>query len=117
MSRPPKRSAEFIDLTDDTENHNPKRVNHSQSSNGSSQVVRSQWAGSSSQPPASQSLYSSTQRDRDAWQESNEEFDVIDLSQDVDEGFGWVLIGAIMDKIVGVFFPSISVNAKHKQLT
>ena len=40
----------------------------------------------------------------DTWSsgETNEENDIIDLSQDVDEGSGWTAVGAIDGKIVGV---------------
>lgn len=72
----------WIDLTGDNENDAPqrKRVNH---------------LGSSSQPSASQSLNSSFQGSRDAWGANDEENDIIDLSQDVDEGNGWLCVGAI----------------------
>jgi SWI/SNF-related matrix-associated actin-dependent regulator of chromatin subfamily A3 len=93
-----KRSASFVVDTTGDENLRPKkRVSSSQHGPRSSQ---------SSQPRASQSFRSSqgyqltsTQVERDAWQENNEEYDVIDLSQDVDEGFGWVCLGAINDKV------------------
>jgi SWI/SNF-related matrix-associated actin-dependent regulator of chromatin subfamily A3 len=41
---------------------------------------------------------------RDQWLvgENSEESDIIDLSQDVEEGFGWVCLGAIDGKIVGI---------------
>jgi len=52
---------------------------------------------SGSQPPASQSL-----NGRDAWADPIEENDIIDLSQDPDEGSGWVCLGAIDGRIVGI---------------
>jgi SWI/SNF-related matrix-associated actin-dependent regulator of chromatin subfamily A3 len=83
----------WVDLTGDDENIAPqrKRVNH---------------VGSSSQPSASQSLNSSSQGSRDAWGVNEEENDIIDLSQDVDEGNGWLCVGAIDAKIVGVRYYS-----------
>ncbi|CAG8984075.1 hypothetical protein HYALB_00003017 [Hymenoscyphus albidus] len=56
---------------------------------------------SSSLPGATQS-FPSTQAARDAWQETNEEFEIVDLTQEPEEGFGWVCLGAITDKIVGI---------------
>ena len=96
----PKRSAShFVDLTGD-ENlapNNKKRASSSQQGPRSSQ---------GSQPRPSQSFRSSqgyvpsnTQVERDSWQENDEEYDVVDLSQDVDEGNGWVCLGAINDKV------------------
>jgi len=83
-----KRAGIWIDLTGDDENPPQKQTRVNQ-------------AGSS-QPRPSQSLNSSSQRDRDVWLESNEGNQIIDLSQDVDEGFGWTCVGAIDGKIVGI---------------
>jgi SWI/SNF-related matrix-associated actin-dependent regulator of chromatin subfamily A3 len=93
-----KRSAFYVVDTAGDENLRPKkRGNSSQQGPRSSQ---------SSQPRASQSFRSSqgyqptsTQIERDAWQENNEEYDVVASSQDVDEGFGWVCLGTINDKV------------------
>lgn len=82
-----KRPAYVVDLVGD-ENLEPQRK-HQRSS---------QSHALSSQPRATQSI-SSTQAVRDAWQENNEEFEVVDLTQDRDEGFGWVCLGAINDKV------------------
>ncbi|KAE8448579.1 hypothetical protein EG329_009004 [Mollisiaceae sp. DMI_Dod_QoI] len=102
MSNLGKRTSNWVDLTgDDDENPPPHRkqarvtVNHARPS----------------QPPPSQSLnssFSSSQPERDSWVASSaqvgEEDEIIDLSQDHDEGFGWVCVGVIEDKIVGVRF-------------
>lgn len=88
MSNPGKRKNDFIDLTSDDENvhRQHKRVNQR-----------------SSQPSASQSFNSGSQTVRDLWSVGNDEGnDIIDLSQDVDEGNGWVCVGVIDVKIVGV---------------
>jgi SWI/SNF-related matrix-associated actin-dependent regulator of chromatin subfamily A3 len=78
-----KRPASFVDLTsDDDENQPPQRK---------------QARVNPSQPLSSQSL-----NVRDTWGDVNEENELIDLSQDVDEGFGWTCVGAIDDKIVGI---------------
>lgn len=82
-----KRRVSFIDLTGD-ENPPQKQTRISQPG--------------SSQPPPSQSLYSASQSLRDAWAENNAGDEIIDLSQDVDEGFGWLCLGAIDGKIVGI---------------
>lgn len=91
-----KRKSNFIDLTASSDNENapPPRKHARVNPNGSF---------SASQPSSSQSLNSSSQSARDAWLGGNdEENDIIDLSQDADEGFGWVCVGAIDAKIVGV---------------
>lgn len=87
MSSDRKRSAEWIDLTGSSPPPQAKqaRVDH---------VIT---PPASSQPAPSQSLSS-----RDAWINDREETEIIDLSQDVEEGFGWVCVGAIDGKIVGV---------------
>src|SRR3954466_14852040 len=76
-------SSYFVNLDGDENLAPKKRVSRSQQSPRKSQ---------GSQPRASPSFGSSqsyqptnTQVERDAWQESNEEYDVVDLSQDVDE--------------------------------
>lgn len=56
-----------------------------------------QGSGSGSQPQASQSL-----NVRNQWSAADEEEEVIDLTQDVDEGFGWLCLGAIDGKVVGI---------------
>lgn len=104
MSNLGKRPNSWVDLTG-SEDENPAPQRKQARVNASSNRV----AGSSSQPPPSQSLSSSnpssqcnsyafpsTQGGEDA---AN---DIIDLSQDRDEGFGWVCLGVIEDKIVGV---------------
>ena len=89
MSNLRKRSSSWVDLTgSDDENSAPQpkqaRVSASQSA-------------SASQPRPSQSLNA-----RDAWDEVDEEDEILDLSQDADEGNGWVCVGAIDGKIVGI---------------
>jgi SWI/SNF-related matrix-associated actin-dependent regulator of chromatin subfamily A3 len=91
MSNLGKRASSWVDLTgSDDENSRPQpkhaRVSASQTS-----------ASASSQPRPSQSLNA-----RDAWAEDDEEDEILDLSQDADEGNGWVCVGAIDGKIVGV---------------
>ena len=82
-----KRASSWVDLTGDDENPPQKqtRVNPT-----------------ASQPLPSQSLASTSQNQRDAWADNNAGNEVIDLSQDVDEGFGWLCVGAIDGKIVGI---------------
>ena len=84
---PRKRASSWVDLTGDDENPPQKqtRVNPT-----------------SSQPPPSQSLASASRNQRDAWADNNAGDEIIDLSQDVDEGFGWLCVGAIDGKIVGI---------------
>jgi SWI/SNF-related matrix-associated actin-dependent regulator of chromatin subfamily A3 len=89
MSNSRKRASSWVDLTgSDDENPPPQpkqaRVSASQSASGP-------------QPRPSQSLSR-----RDAWGEADEEDEIVDLSQDVDEGNGWVCVGAIDGKIVGI---------------
>ncbi|KUJ16374.1 putative SWI/SNF-related matrix-associated actin-dependent regulator of chromatin subfamily A member 3-like 1 [Mollisia scopiformis] len=90
-----KRPNSWVDLTgDDDENLPPQR-----------KQVR--VSGVSAQPRSSQSLSSSNlSSQRDSWVASTapvgEEDEIIDLSQDRDEGFGWDCVGVIEDKIVGV---------------
>jgi hypothetical protein len=80
--------AGVIDLTgSDEENDIPQRKHPRISASSSSQLP--------STAPTSV---------RDQWLvgENGEEGDIIDLSQDVEEGFGWVCLGAIDGKIVGI---------------
>jgi len=86
MSNLGKRTSSWVDLTgSDDENSAPQpkqaRVSASQSA---------------AQPRPSQSLNT-----RDAWGDADED-EILDLSQDADEGNGWVCVGAIDGKIVGV---------------
>jgi SWI/SNF-related matrix-associated actin-dependent regulator of chromatin subfamily A3 len=90
MSSLGKRSTEWIDLTGSDDDENPP---HTRKQARVNQPM-------TSQPRPTQSLSS-----RDPWNssaETNEENDIIDLSQDVDEGFGWTCVGAIDGKIVGI---------------
>ncbi|KAL5325706.1 hypothetical protein ACEPPN_006836 [Leptodophora sp. 'Broadleaf-Isolate-01'] len=88
MSR--KRALSFVDLTGSTsedETPAPQRKQARTSTNSTP----------GTQPRASQSF------SRDVWgAEVDEEEEIIDLSQDPDEGTGWVCVGAIDGKIVGV---------------
>ena len=85
-----KRQTEWVDLTSSSPPPQQKKA----------RVNQPITPPASSQPAASQSL-----SQRNAWSASqNEENDIIDLSQDIDEGFGWVDVGAINTKIVGVRF-------------
>ncbi|KAG4421654.1 hypothetical protein IFR04_005154 [Cadophora malorum] len=92
MSR--KRAASLIDLTgsaSEDENPGPRRK---QARTGANPVP-------GTQPRASQSLT------RDAWGlEVDEEDEIIGSTQDPDEGFGWVCVGAIDGKIVGIRYYS-----------
>ena len=92
MSR--KRAASLIDLTgsaSEDENPGPQRK---QARIGTNPVP-------GTQPRASQSLT------RDAWgAEVDEEDEIIGSTQDPDEGFGWVCVGAIDGKIVGIRYYS-----------
>ena len=90
MSSLGKRSSEWIDLTADDDD-TPS------SSRPQKQARRVGGPASSSQPQASQSLAT-----RDQWRLENGEDEIIDLSQDVDEGHGWTNMGSLKDKIVGV---------------
>ena len=84
-----KRSVDFIDLTG-SDDENPRKQQRSSQSGRQG----------NSQPAASQSLTV-----RDQWGVAEDEGDeTIDLSQDVDEGFGWTSLGAIDGKIVGIRF-------------
>jgi SWI/SNF-related matrix-associated actin-dependent regulator of chromatin subfamily A3 len=88
MSNLGKRASSWVDLTgSDDENSAPQLKQ--------ARVSASQSASVSSQPRPSQSF-------RDAWVEADEEDEILDLSQDADEGNGWVCVGAIDGKIVGI---------------
>lgn len=82
MSR--KRNAGLVDLTGDSDNENTP-------------TQRKQVRVTASQPQSSQSLGG-----REAWAEADEDNEVLDLSQDADEGSGWICLGAIDGKIVGI---------------
>jgi SWI/SNF-related matrix-associated actin-dependent regulator of chromatin subfamily A3 len=86
-----KRQTEWVDLTSSSPPPQQKKA----------RVNQPITPPASSQPAASQSL-----SQRNAWNagHNNEENDIIDLSQDINEGFGWVDVGAINTKIVGVRF-------------
>jgi SWI/SNF-related matrix-associated actin-dependent regulator of chromatin subfamily A3 len=91
-----KRANSWVDLTgEDDENPPPQRKHARVSINGPS-----------TQPPPSQSLSSHPSSQRDSWVDSTaqvgEEDDIIDLTQDRDEASGWLCVGIIEDKIVGV---------------
>jgi len=86
MSSLRKRNAGWVDLTaSDDENNVPQRKQPRLSQRSNSQV-----------------LFSQPTDVRDSWTEDGQENDIVDLSQDVDEGFGWTLVGAIDGKIVGI---------------
>lgn len=87
MSNLGKRNAGFVDLTGDDQNTPPRRKK--------ARVTVNQPQGS--QPQASQSLSG-----REAWTEADEDNEVLDLTQDADEGAGWTCVGAIDGKIVGI---------------
>lgn len=83
-----KRTSSQIDLTasSDEETNAPpaKQARTNANPTPGSQPRASQWQA------------------RDAWGAENEDDEVIDLSQDVDEGGGWSIMGIINGKIVGV---------------
>lgn len=82
-----KRSAAFVDLTNSDDENPPRKHPRSISS-----------THASSQPTASQSL-----NVRDQWAVGDDDGDeIIGLGQDVDEGFGWTILGALNSKIVGI---------------
>lgn len=98
-----KRKESWIDLTgsSDTEKAAPARkyarVSPSHHHN------HRHHPASSSQPSSSQSLHARPPAPRLVWDAGHdEENEIIDLSQDVDEGEGWLCVGAIDAKIVGV---------------
>lgn len=78
-----KRASNWIDLTSDDENPPQKQT---------------RLNAQGSQPPPSQSFASASQIQRD----DNDGNEILDLGQDVDEGFGWLCVGAIDGKIVGI---------------
>jgi SWI/SNF-related matrix-associated actin-dependent regulator of chromatin subfamily A3 len=85
-----KRPTSWIDLTgSDDENPAPQLKQ--------ARVSANQLSASASQPRPTQSL-----NIRDTWGEVDEEDEILELSQDADEGNGWVCIGAIDGKIVGI---------------
>jgi SWI/SNF-related matrix-associated actin-dependent regulator of chromatin subfamily A3 len=81
-----KRSTEWVDLTGSSP---PPRAKHAR-------VAQPITPPASSQPAPRQSL-----NPRDSFGVDNEEDEIIDLSQDADEGVGWVCVGVIDGKIVG----------------
>lgn len=89
-----KRPNSFVDLTGDADENPPPQRKHARVSNG----------GPSTQPPPSQSLSSQSSSQRDSWVASSaqvgEEDDIVDLTQD--DSAGWLCVGVIEDKIVGV---------------
>lgn len=82
-----KRSAEWVDLTGSSP---PPQAKYSR--------VEQQITPPGSSQPGLRSSFST----REYVGNENEEADIIDLSQDVDEGFGWVNMGVINGKIVGI---------------
>lgn len=90
MTNPGKRSAIWVDLTGDDDNENQPPAKQAR-------VTVNQ--PSRSQPRPSQTLNS---RHEPGGVHLNEEDDIVDLSQDVDEGFDWAFVGAIDAKIVGI---------------
>jgi SWI/SNF-related matrix-associated actin-dependent regulator of chromatin subfamily A3 len=92
MSR--KRAPEFVDLTGDEENHHHSK--HARLS--------------SSQPSGSQPRFSQSLNTRDSWGGAepvdNEDQEVIELSQDNEEANGWLCIGAVNAKVVGLRYYS-----------
>lgn len=92
-----KRPNSWVDLTGDDDEHPPPQRKH----------PRVSINGPSTQPPPTQSLSNTNiSSQRDSWTTSTtqvgEEDDIIDLTQDHDEGSGWICVGIIEDKIVGV---------------
>ncbi len=90
-----RSSSDWIDLTGDDENLPPQKH---------ARVSSSQTAGSSSQPPFSQSLNEASWIGTQAAEEDQDQ--IIDLSLDVDEGYGWICVGAVDGKIVGLRYYS-----------
>lgn len=115
MSNLGKRSApsEFIDLTnsDSEDEKRRSRAQHSKqprlsSGNRSTSSGRPSWASGSSRQTSSR-RQSQTQSQSQAvtgcdQRGEGDEDEVVDLSQDVEEGFGWVCLGALDGKVVGV---------------
>jgi len=121
-----KRSSDYIDLTQssDAENEAPSRkkqqtrtLNQAQYPTPVSQPYGSQPYGSqsyvsSSQVHGSQPRSSQSIGPRETWinpqaTQQDDENEIIDLSQDVDD-YGWVCVGAIDAKIVGVRYANSS---------
>lgn len=94
MPNPGKRarSSAVVDLTGSDEENNVPQRKHPRIG-----------AASSSQLPSTEPT-----NIRNQWLvgEDGEESDIIDLSQDIEEGFGWVCLGAIDGKIVGIRYYS-----------
>jgi SWI/SNF-related matrix-associated actin-dependent regulator of chromatin subfamily A3 len=88
MSSSRKRQYQVVDLTSDGEDEH--------------RIKQPRTGGS--QPRASQSLTSTDPvSTRDQWSiGQNEEEEIIDLSQDIDEGHGWTILGSLDGKIVGI---------------
>ena len=91
-----KRSSDWIDLTN-SDDENPRQPK-------AARVNQSTSRARSSQPVPSQSLSQSSRPGRDAWVDEGNE--IVFLSQDVDEGFGWTCLGAIDGMIVGIRYYS-----------
>lgn len=90
-----KRPSGYIDLTNDDGDENPQRK-HARISGPNHGI---------SQPRPSQSLRAAevpAVSTRDQWGVDNEEDEIIDLSQDIDEGVGWTVLGSLDGKIVGI---------------
>lgn len=87
-----------IDLTGD-ENLRPRAKQPRLNPPSAAQPRPSQSFGSSQ---SSQSWSSSSQAARGSWQETSEEYDIIDLSQEDSEVSQWSYMGAIHDNIVGI---------------
>ena len=83
---------ECIDLTN-ADDENPRQPKAARVNQSSSQAR-------SSQPLPNQTLSQISQAAHDTWADEGNE--VLVLSQDVDEGFGWTCLGAIDGKIVGI---------------
>ncbi|ESZ89846.1 hypothetical protein SBOR_9777 [Sclerotinia borealis F-4128] len=94
MSNLGKRNASsnFVDLTkSDSEDELPR----------AQQPQRKQPRLNSTAGPSGTSSSSQAVTVRDQWGERDED-EIVDLSQEVEEGFGWVCLGSIDGKIVGV---------------
>lgn len=86
MSGHGKRKSDWIDLTSDGENSVPQPKHMRQTSQPAAHIPSQSWPS------------------RETWSagDFNEEADIIELSQDVDEGLEWTIMGVIDDKVVGV---------------
>lgn len=106
MSNLGKRSASssFVDLTNSDSEDEVSCAQSKQPRLNSTPGLSRAGSGSSRPSQAAGNLNSSQYLNvRDQWGEGDED-EIIDLSQDVEEGFGWVLIGSLDGKIVGVRF-------------